>query len=341
MKRIKSVVQAGVVDDISSIIKSLFDTIFKSIDKLLDDSGYSKKDQKHVKEKGFEGTETVYESGDGDSVLVKVLQTNSNPDLFEVTIQCEGHKPLVKRNVKEDKIEAIIDNYMDTVLESSNEGPIDSSKRVRVTLKKITSGTESEVHLTCINANYDIVEAMTHVKEVLADDEFVDNLSDEPASFEISETLDGEGFDVEEIDNDNVDVNDSYRDMFYAAAAFKNNLQYIHWGAKGQKFVEIHNMVDSMLWSANDYVDTLAELTVEKTNFVPHLGLHDAAVNVDHNGLDYEGTLEYLLTSIKDYVNVLESYYVNMDHDVQSLLDDWIRSLNKNADYFIKRMLTK
>lgn len=331
-------IQAGVVDDVSSIIKNFFDTIFKSIDKLLDGHGYDKKDQKEIEEDGYSGTYTIYESGNGDKVGVKVFQTSENPARFTVIVKADGHKELVKKNVNENKVDDVITAYMDSELGATNEGPVESSKRLQVTLKRVTASTGTEIHLTAINANYSIVEAMTDLDVILADDEFADMVTDEPKSFEITEVEDEDEYDVNEMDEDEeIDITETYANMFFSALQLQYNLQYIHWGARGEQFAEIHRMVDSIMWSAREHVDILAELMVEKTGVVPHPGTAQLAQLPDPEGLDFQGSLEYAITSIHDFIDVLEGYYVNLDHDVQGQLDYWIRDMKKNADYFMKR----
>lgn len=331
-------VQASVIDDVSSIVKKLFDTIFKGIDKLLDGRGYDKKDEKEVEDGGHAGTETIYESGNGDQVSVQVFQTNDNPEQFTVIVKAKGHKEVVKKNVKRNKIDDIITTYMDSELGATNEGPIESSKRLQVTLKRVTASSGAEIHLTAINANYSIVEAMTDLDTILADDEFANMVTDEPKSFEITEVEDEDEYDVNEMDEDEeVDTTETYANMFFAALQLQYNLQYIHWGARGEQFAEIHRMVDSIMWCARENVDVLAELMVEKTGVVPHPGTAQFATLPDPDGLDFQASLEYAITSIHDFINVLEGYYVNLDHDVQGQLDSWIRDMKKNADYFMKR----
>ena len=337
-------VQAGVIDDVSSIVKKLFDTIFKGIDKLLDGRGYDKKDSKEVdvddspSGENYFGTETIYESGNGDQVKVTVVQTSKNPDKFTVTVKANGHREIVKKNVKSNKIDDVVTSYMDSELSATNEGPIESSKRLQVTLKRVAASTGAEIHLTAINANYSIVEAMTDLDVILADDEFANMITDEPKSFEITEVEDEDEYDVNEMDEDEeVDTTETYSSMFFAALQLQYNLQYIHWGAKGEQFAEIHRMVDSIMWCAREHVDVLAELMVEKTGVVPHPGTAQFAQLPDPDGLNFQSSLEYAITSIHDFIDVLEGYYVNLDHDVQGQLDSWIRDMKKNADYFMKR----
>ena len=54
-------------------------------------------------------------------------------------------------------------------------------------------------------------------------------------------------------------------------------------------------------------------------------------------GFDIDTGYSVLTTEVKKYIDTLECYYCNLPHDVQSLLDDWIREWKHQTDYLIAR----
>lgn len=226
-------------------------------------------------------------------------------------------------------------NYFKEVCPEGKEDVFLSSK-ISVTLKKVTASDHStDIHLCAINAGGNPVRAMKVLADVLDDDEFVDAITEEPVSFEITETA--SDYDVEEATG--VDTSETFREMLRACVECYHNLQAIHWGAKTSKFRDIHSFVESLIWSIQYNVDTIAEWCVEYTKSVPNVLEFSYTPLQVADGFDFGSAMSAAKAQIDNYIAVLECYYVNVEHDVQSVMDNWIRDLKKQSNYVLDRSL--
>lgn len=341
----QSKVQAGLVSDITSTIKKLLETICKGLDKLFDSKGYSQKDEEEIEEDGLKGFRRTYESGTGELVAVEIFQTNEKPELFTVNIRANGHREVTKKRVNKNKIDDVVTDYMDQEGLGTNEGKIyddaDASKKLQVSLKKVNCSTGTEIHLTAINANYNIIEAMTDLNAVLADDEFVDTLSEEDQSFEIVEVTDADEYDVEPMDGQ-INTDSSYEELLRAAVECKNDLQCVAWGAKGIDMESLKRAAGEYIWSIDCAIELFANLMIQYTGRVPHLSQlcsgYSSQVDMSE-GLEYSEGLQVIKNSIDNCIDVFEALYVNLEHDVQKRVDDILVDLKNYAGNKVARAL--
>ena len=92
--------------------------------------------------------------------------------------------------------------------------------------------------------------------------------------------------------------------------------------------------------SGNKYnIDTIAEWCVEYTGVVPNVLTYQYTPIATVQGFDFQTGIDTAKKLIDDYISVLECYYVNVEHDVQSVMDDWIRNLKQKSNYFMERAL--
>lgn len=347
-------VSAGTLGETVKTVRQVFDTVLKGIDNFLNISGWKSYKEEEVTEniqgEDWSGIRKFYKSGTGDEVAISIFDNPADSKRAAVRIEVKG-KPklkLEKANVAKSTIEKLITKFMDDNGLGSNEGEVNSSKKVKVTLKRVTSGTEDTIHLTAINANYNIVLAMDAVDEVLEDEEFTDQIGEDPVSFEITESEDGEAYNVDEINNEDVDASVAYEELFRTALHIYHDLQAIHWGAKGLRMWELHNYSENLIWTYRSRIDTLAELMVERTGKIPHPSMYCCSQQSDEDsniserlveGFTFEEGMKYIRDEVHNWIDALEGYYVNLDRDIQGMVDEWIRSDKHEADYLLDRQL--
>lgn len=363
-------IQSSVMEDIVSIIKGLFNTVCKGVDKLLEGSGYKPEGKaKPIKPEdsgdGYgAGIIRTYKAGTGETVVVTIIDCdeNNSGELFYVKIECQGHRTFEKDKVRKNRIEKLVDNYIDDELGASNEGEVnnndaegtegqvDASCRIcKVTLQRVTSSTGVDsINLMKIQANYPIKLAMEDVEEVVDSDEFVNSLQeDEPQSFEITQVPGEENpdeleYDVNEIGNDEVDTSMSYEELLKAAAKFSFDIQCIGWGAKGPDMDNLRSRLFNFKWAAESAIDLFANLMVSETHVVPHLGKlpTGGTGGVDMSqGFDYQEGLTVLDKSIDKFIQTLEEHYINLSHEIQKRVDDLIFELKNGNSANIKRAM--
>lgn len=353
-------VQAGVIDDISSIIKKLFDTIFKGIDSIFKDRGYEHAGETIQQVDDSKFTINWWHTGEpGVDIAVGYCPIEGRTDAVNVVVglgNCKKNTPMKSwENVKEypnqtlggNKLKKIAEQFAESVGKSLEEPVTNASKCLRITLQRVTSGKEDTINLMKIQANYPIQLAMEDVQEVVEDDEFADTLTEEPQSFEITEVPSEENpneieYDVNGIENDEVDGSFSYEELLKAAAKFYFDLLSLAWGAKGTDMEDLRNRVSNFRWTAESAFNMFAELMVAETHVVPHLGklATGGTGGVDMSqGFDYQEGLTVLDKSIDKFIQTLEEHYINLSHEVQKRVDDMIYELKNGYGGNIKRAM--
>ena len=341
--------------------KLVIDAIFKGLDscmKDLEDHGLEKKKEEDIEKEGLLGKYLMYETSAGRIIEVELFGKSDAKDKYLIQIQHDGGKHLEtpSKLFSKDEISDFVLEYASTYELISDEPGVDGlkegidvndnvdmknddlfqSSKISVTLKKVTASDNStDIHLCAINAGGNPVRAMRVLSDILDDDEFVDTITEEPVSFEITETADD--YDVEETTS--VDTSETFREMLRACVECYHNLQAIHWGAKTSKFRDIHSFVESLVWSIQYNVDTIAEWYVEYTKSVPNVLEFSYTPLQVADGFDFESAMSAAKAQIDNYIAVLECYYVNVEHDVQSVMDNWIRDLKKQSNYVLDRSL--
>lgn len=337
-------VTEGIADGVS-LSKKFFNTLFKGLDKLLDIKGWETKHKGIVTVDGEEWSQYQYRSGSDDIVDVYIRPDESSRGHIDLVIKYAGKSYPCKHNpIKKEKLQDYITTFMDEHDLGSNEGQVTStaaSNKIQVTLKRVTAGTEDTINLVAISANCNISAANHMLDDVLADDEFTDMITEEPVSYEIVEVEDEDEYDVNEIDNSEVDTSSCYEDMLRAAVILSNDIHSIIWGAKGLKLKELRDQLECRTWDCRNFINTLAELVVEKTGKIPHLSQYCNESDIPDlsAGFGIESGIRVAQHSFEQFIDTIEGYYVNLDHDVQTLVDQWIRDLKKQCEYFMERQL--
>lgn len=343
----KKTVQAGALSDAASTTKKFLDKLIDGMGKWLDIKGWERKDEGEVELNNNIYTKIKYLSGNNDVVYAYIRPDEEKEKYVHLIVEYKKKLYPCKHNpIKESQIFDYMTEFMDKFDLGSNEGEqieVDSSDNVRVTLKKVTAGTTAKIHLGAINpGRYSIKAAIDMLNDVLADDEFASNVPEESTSYEISEVADADEYDVNQIDNDAVDLTATYLHMLESAVIMQRDFQSIMWGASGHELHELRRQIESRMWDCSRYIDVLAELVVEKTQQIPHLSnFCDTQTIPDLSvGFDLESGLRVAQHSAKQFIDTLEGYYVNLDHDIQDMIDVWLRDLKKWCDYFVERQIS-
>lgn len=329
----RQVVEAGIVDTISQIVSKFFDTLFKGIDAILTSDGGSVDKSENFKSKdGREGVKKYYTSGGGNKVeLTAVYNDNKTCD---VEITHDGGKDKVtKRNVRQQNLEKIVTDYMDKYDLGSNEGEdtqtdVEESTRLHVTLKKVSAS--NEIHLCAINANYDIVKAMSDLETVVSDEEFSDSLGEDEQSFEITTTDNSDEFDVEET-AEQPDTSECYPSICYVLIHAFNTFNYIRWGIKGPSRNTIVQSLNDFAWTLGTYIDVFANLSVECCHLVPHGDNVETHPDYLLEEVTYNEGIDLAIKTIEEIISIVDGYYPNFPEDAQTQVDCLIRSCKDKA----------
>ena len=344
-------VEGGPAMDAARLV---IDAIFKGLDscmKDLEDHGFEKEKEEDIEEDGVKGKYLMYSTGSDHIIELKLFGVESHPGKYMVRIQHDDGQDLLEVDDKlfsNDDISKFVLDYAEKYDLGAIEEGVDvndnigmgedelfQSTKIAVTLKKVTAADHSDIHLCAIDASSDPIHAMSILEQVMDDDDFVACITEEPVSYEITETADS--YDVSETES--VDTSNTFEEMLKACVECYHNLQAIHWGSKGEKFRDIHSIAESLLYSVQYNMDSIAEWCVEYTKKVPNVLDYQYTALDTSCGFDFESGVRAVKQQIDNYISVLECYYVNVEHDVQSVMDNWIRDLKKQSNYVLDRSL--
>ena len=131
----------------------------------------------------------------------------------------------------------------------------------------------------------------------------------------------------------------------YAVVVATNNFEHVHLMCAGKKFDTIHSMTDNLVGKLWYITDTVAELALEDEaceldNFC------NAAKYVPEMGVETEKTYDYetACTAVNETLRKLiditkEARDASDKSHVQSKLDEWLATFNKEYNFLMKRRM--
>lgn len=201
---------------------------------------------------------------------------------------------------------------MPTALETQSVHAL-ASRKLSVTLQKVTANDEVSINLVAIKANYDPVTSVQDLNELLDNEDFTDIVLDAPTSFEIIDT--GEDYDIDTVDE--IEAMDNiYEPILYSAYSAMVMLKKIDWKYHDDSdFFDYINQICAFIeqdidtfnyFCKRDYgcfVDVYARCGCEQDDYL----------YLENSDFSY---LKQLVTDIiSDYINVVEYYSVNIESE--------------------------
>lgn len=334
----KQPIKASVLSDITNFIKAMSDVFFKFIDKL-DSWGVVTTDSQTTEDGGA----WMNFSYKGKHIEMTTTPVPDKKGYFNIVIKLASGSKKQLDNVSEKDIESKVTAVLkecfgaDFGQKDSENKDVSSSKVLKVRLQKISSSKDINIELSSITANYNPIDAVADLDLILDNDAFVSEISDTPTCFEISD--DGDEFNISSIDEFS-DI-DKFNQLISTAMLTWSNLSVIHWAAKGTHFADLHEYLNDCRNRLIYEVDMIGELSMEFSDTVINPGafMHDDISGINDNGEGFTAEYGFQLVSdvIEQYISVLDTYYVNFPHDVQSWFDEEIRYWKKQKDYFLKQ----
>ena len=332
-------VAASTISDVITLLKSVSDALVNSLDKLVD-WGLKLSDPEEV-----DGVYSYDISTPGGNVArVKLTSVMNKEDVFHVEIKSKKNgKSVEYRNIKaKDVNDAISDGVEELFQEKVSKDAANASRKLKVTLKRVCSSRGDTINLTAVETNYSACEALSDLTTILSEDGFADTITEIPTSFEIVD--EGDSFDVTPTDcSPQVDLCCVFTEIMSAAYKLFHNIQCIHWNAKGSNFNLLHNTLNDYYYTISHQIDNAAEWCVEFCGWAPHpsslITYSDEWNSIVADGFTGEAGFDLIRTCIQEYISTLELYYCNLDHDIQSVLDEWIRGWKSQSEYIITRIL--
>ena len=216
---------------------------------------------------------------------------------------------------------------------------IKGARTMKVRLQRICGAKETSVNLSAIVANYELVQAYADLDSLLTSDEFMGTLSDEPQTFQITETADD--FDIVPADISIMEQAEfALNGLLCAAVQFQMDIQILKWYCAYNS--KLFTVTGNLMWSANSWVDRFGMWYVEMTDSVCDTSqCHLAPVQLS-DGSEADADIQ-LLTAVDNtltaYLEVLEQQYINLPHDMQREVDGLIRELKETKEISLKQAM--
>lgn len=208
---------------------------------------------------------------------------------------------------------------------------LNSSVKATFIREKNTKG----IKLTAITASCDISSAWDIVQDVMDDDEFAELITEEPQSFEITESDPG-CYEIEQIEVD-IDTSDSYTILFESMLNLVQELDYLRW-ATGVKTWSTDSFVCDVKWILQDMLDEIAIWVVAHLGQfkVPQLTIDENLINSCTNetqSISQQAVHARLEEKLNNLIDLIDDLYVNFERAEQARLDGYVASINNNLTY--------
>lgn len=210
-----------------------------------------------------------------------------------------------------------------------------SSRTLTVRLHKVMGAKEDSIMLTGIKANFnDPYTATLILDNILNDDAFVDQLTDEPVSFEIVDTDDD--YEISSIDQAQIDfMNEGFKTILCAAIKFNMDMQILHWQTYNDD--KLFNITNDMLWQSQEAVNQFGMWVIEFDNEVTSAMISESCLSSFTAIETYTGSIgAEIKSAISEFVDVLNFEWPNFPHDIQNELDYRIRRMNETIDLSLR-----
>lgn len=340
----KQKVRANVINDIANAFKTISETLFKFFDKF-DDYGIEVTKKEQIDNGGVKMW-CKYDDIDFGLIVSPILDENQkSTGKSNVLVRCnkKGHK---FENINDFDIDKQVIELLKKEIglgaeSDSDDGSVNSSRKLQVTLQRITSATSCAINLTSINANFDSIGANELLNTVLDNEDFLSTVTENPTSFEITDC--GDCINVQTIDG--FSTSDVFHNLLSKAVKLWGMLSVIHWNAHGDDFSDLHRMTDTYRYRIMNDIDMFGELIVELGGAAKNpvlLPREDItpAFNADYSDTtSFKSALSMIRDMISEYIESLELYYVNFSYDIQHEMNCRIRDWKRERDYFIKQCL--
>lgn len=133
--------------------------------------------------------------------------------------------------------------------------------------------------------------------------------------------------------------------LTYAIVVATNNFEHVHLMCAGKKFDTIHNMTDNLVGKCWYLIDVAAELALEDeaceldnfcnaAKYVPEMGVETEKT------YDYETACTAVSETLRKLIDVTKEAREASDKShVQSKLDEWLATFNKEYNFLMKRRM--
>lgn len=323
---------------LGQLLKSLPSFLDKTLT-WLNDTDLQVKDQEEIKdEKTGQTVGYMYtaKTGGNHKFRVKVMYSSGRDDICDVYLLGNEGQKGKKAHLREKEVEDFITDWVESTYNESFETiedggedfevnedfdnrvdeDIEESTKLYAKLTKVQGS--DEVVLNGIFANYDPIEAYADLEDVLDSDEFLDSLDDGDNLFVI--TPEDDSYDIDTCDTiPETPIVGTLHTILNSALCLKIQFIYLILQANKQNDVITKDRIRSITYIVEDEIHLIInyrEFVDQQTiSWKDMINTFSGACNGDLN------------QCIADHITVLEYSYPNLPHNLQTLIDGWINTL--------------
>ena len=149
---------------------------------------------------------------------------------------------------------------------------------------------------------------------------------------------------ADEVDTIDASIYEDLETLGFVFMFASNDIHTIHINACGENFKELHETADELYKLLNDYSDQCLEICCEDGHYIH--SLNDAKDIVEWDFCDCsekpftikEGT-QAIIDILNNVVVAVTELYNDVPSDIQSTMDEWIRTLDSKMNYFLGRVV--
>lgn len=320
----KIYVQNGILTNITNLLKSISDIFFKSIDKLTEDTDSNIED---VKEQDDGKIVVKIKTGKGHRITATFTPIDSAKTRFDVLFESDKGDKKEFNDVRMNdnaKLNKLYTDLCDKWYGESLEEAITQSSKI--TLRKVKCNSRYQVHLVnvfCSTADQALPTAEA-LKDLMSSDQFISEIPSTDTTYEIIPEENSVMYIESENCNDNCNC---FKMIACYAKHLVDDIQTVIWSCNAVTD-DLCGILRDFNWNLNMQLDNLSSLSKEVYE-----------ENLDSSELSCSGRCEcnnssmdmlYLIDKdFDDYLSVIELFYPNMPHDIQALVDGWIREIKR------------
>lgn len=349
----KEYVQSGLI---TNLLKSLPKFIGKGIEQV-SKMGVNVTESKPVDGNYENGVIFVATGGKGHIIKCKVVPVPELKGRFNFYIKSkDGHQaswPSIKEDQMDDKITEFFDKFYDESFEdaednkddfnmdefskedeSKQESPeappeeqdMNSSKKLYVTLSKVTAGSKISAKVHSVYANYNAVPAMADMTCLLNDTDFVNSLTEEPQSFCVESCP--EELTTEEVDSvEPHDPMDCVVQQLYVSIL---NLQYlgmVYCTPNMSNFYDGFNIAYDIMYSVRRMISIFVASGWKPKNPISLVQLGECVSILSTDADSIQADIKSCLENI---VCTLSLYRPEFSPDIQTVFDELVAQIKSS-----------
>lgn len=322
----KRYIQAGIIGDISNLLKNISDIFFKSIDKMIDDTD-SKVEE--VKEESDGKIHMTIKTGGNHKIKATFTPIGNDKKRYDVVFESDKgdkHKVTdvhIDNNAQLNKIYTdLCDKWYGESLEETVQESTDCSK---VTLRKVQSNSNYQIHLVNVYCSTvdQVIPTAEALQDLMSSDQFIAEIPSTDTTFEIIP----EENSVLYTESDKCESCNCFMMIACYAKHLIDDIQTAIWSCTAVTD-DLCGILRDFNWNLSMQLDKLSSLSKEVYDETLDSSQLSCAgrCHVNSPGMDM---LYVIDNDFDEYLASIELFYPNMPHDIQTLIDTWIRQVKE------------